>query len=120
MSTFLERTNADVSNIFLGGDGFDMPASFTFSGDAGAEEIRVIFHENYEPTDQFSGEIVGAGPAAFCALADVVDDDGELPQSDATIVINNVTYYVLKAMSEGDVVILQLSKDAPGGQDVDE
>lgn len=118
MSSFLERATADVSNILVGGDAFAVPASFTFSGDAGTEEIQVIFDENFEPTDQLSNEIVGAAPAALCAAADVLDDEGNLPQTDATIVIKEVTYYVLKAMLYGgDMVILQLSKDAPGGQD---
>jgi hypothetical protein len=117
VATLLERIQSDVSEIFLGASGFTVQGDFKFDADSDEIPVSVIFDENFEPTDQFASEVAGAGPAALGSAADLCDDDGNLPQSDATIVINEVTYYVTKAMKYGDMIALQLSRDEGGGED---
>lgn len=117
MTSLKERIQADVSKVFLAGaeSGFADEGQFTFSPSTGEKTVDVIFDEYFEPTDQFSHEITGAGPGAIGSAADLLDDEGNLPQSDAILVIEKVTYYVTKAQKFGDLVYLALSKDPTGG-----
>lgn len=119
MRTFLERIQSDASEKFLGasGTGFSVRGDFTFDADSDPIPVCVIFDKNFEPTDQFTSEVVGAGPSAFGAAAELCDAEGNLPQSDATISINEVTYYVTKAEPYGDLIRLALSLEQGGGED---
>lgn len=119
MSDLLERIAADASDIFVGtpGRGFSVEAFFQFNGDAGQSKVSVLFDENYLPVDQFGSEIATAGPVALGTAADLCDGEGNLPQSDASIVIKEVTYYVTKAERAGDMILLKLSREQGGGSD---
>ena len=101
---------SDVAQVFMRASDFAVEADYTF-GTFSRPKMGVLFEENYESHDVF-GNVQSTGPAAICAYEEILNDDGDEPDSSATLEIDGTTYHVTNVKRSGDEAILILSEDA--------
>ncbi len=106
MSTLGERALADAGS-FLNEKDFALRASFTPVGGS-AKWISVDFLASWQATDDFGMSVENATAVAYARAADVTG-----AESNSTLTINAVTYYLLSApqLDGHGLAVLYLSKD---------
>lgn len=110
MSDLTDRIASDVPQVFLRTSDFATEADYTF-GSVVRPRISVLFDENFDALTAFGVEVPTTGPYAVAALSDVLNDDGDLPDSSATLEIDGTTYHVTKPIKAAEMCVMILSRD---------